>query len=124
MKLTKIQREELKQKYGGHCAYCGEVLGSKWHADHLIAVVRDLTTGKPEKPEHDVIENLMPACPPCNHNKRSLSLENWRDLLTHYRDVQVIRDCSQFRHLVRFGLIDIKKEPLVFYFEKYENDQT
>ncbi|MFX7021213.1 HNH endonuclease, partial [Acinetobacter baumannii] len=26
MKLTKQQRAELKQKFGGHCAYCGEML--------------------------------------------------------------------------------------------------
>ncbi|MFI8026195.1 HNH endonuclease, partial [Acinetobacter baumannii] len=25
MKLTKQQRAELKQKFGGHCAYCGEL---------------------------------------------------------------------------------------------------
>ncbi|APR70750.1 hypothetical protein [Acinetobacter haemolyticus] len=61
MKLTKAQREELKQKYDGHCAYCGDRLGDKWHADHLEAVVRDLVIGKPEKPENDVYENLMPA---------------------------------------------------------------
>ncbi|TPT11925.1 HNH endonuclease, partial [Acinetobacter baumannii] len=30
MKLNKKQREELKQKFGGHCAYCGELLGDKW----------------------------------------------------------------------------------------------
>ncbi|AXQ24068.1 HNH endonuclease [Acinetobacter wuhouensis] len=118
MKLTKIQRAELKQKFGGHCAYCGELLGDKWHADHLIAVVRDIETGKPSKPENDVIENLVPACTACNHNKRSMSLEAWRDLLAHYRDVQVIRDCSQVRHLVRFGLVKFIQEPIVFYFEK------
>ncbi|WP_171292307.1 hypothetical protein [Acinetobacter baumannii] len=27
MKLTKQQRAELKQKFGGHCAYCGDLLG-------------------------------------------------------------------------------------------------
>ncbi|EPK4453012.1 HNH endonuclease, partial [Acinetobacter baumannii] len=42
MKLTKQQRAELKQKFGGHCAYCGELLGDKWHADHIEAVKRDL----------------------------------------------------------------------------------
>ena len=118
MKLTKTQREELKQKYDGYCAYCGDPLGEKWHADHLEAVVRDLTTGKPEKPENDVIENLMPACSACNWNKRSMSLEAWRDLLTHYRDVQVIRDCSQIRHLMRFGLVEFTQKPVVFYFEQ------
>ena len=119
MKLNKTQREELKQKFGGRCAYCGDQLGEKWHADHLEAVVRDLTTGKPEKPENDVIENLMPACTACNHNKRSMSLESWRNLLAHYRDVQVIRDCSQIRHLMRFGLVEFIQEPVVFYFERF-----
>lgn len=118
MKLTKTQREELKQKYDGYCAYCGDQLGEKWHADHLEAVVRDLTTGKPEKPGNDVIENLMPACPACNHNKRSMSLDSWRDLLAHYRDVQVIRDCPQIRHLMRFGLVEFIQKPVIFYFEQ------
>ncbi|WP_284082614.1 HNH endonuclease [Acinetobacter nosocomialis] len=120
MKLNKKQREELKQKYDGHCAYCGELLGEKWHADHLVAVVRDLTTGKPEKPENDVYENLMPACTACNHNKRSLSLESWRSLLAHYRDIQVPRDCSQIRHLMRFGLVEFIQKPVKFFFESYE----
>ncbi len=120
MKLNKQQRAELKQKFGGHCAYCGELLGDKWHADHLVAVVRDLTTGKPEKPENDVYENLMPACTACNHNKRSLSLESWRSLLAHYRDIQVPRDCSQIRHLMRFGLVEFIQKPVKFFFESYE----
>lgn len=29
MKLNKQQRAELKQKFGGHCAYCGELLGDQ-----------------------------------------------------------------------------------------------
>ncbi|WP_151982373.1 HNH endonuclease [Acinetobacter guerrae] len=117
MKLTKTQREELKQKYAGRCAYCGDGLTDKWHADHLEAVVRDLVTGKPEKPENDVYENLMPACTACNHNKRSMSLESWRSLLAHYRDIQVPRDCSQIRHLMRFGLVEFIQKPVTFYFE-------
>ena len=118
MKLSKLQREEVKQKFGGHCAYCGDKLTDKWHADHLEAVIRDLVTGKPEKPENDVYENLMPACTACNHNKRSMSLEAWRDLLAHYRDVQLLRDSTHARHLHRFGLIEIKQHPVVFYFEQ------
>lgn len=119
MKLTEAQRAELKMKFGGMCAYCGNPLNDKWHPDHLEAVVRDLKTGKPTKPENDVYENLMPACPPCNLNKRSMSLESWRSLLAHYRDVQVIRDCAQIRHLMRFGLVNFVQEPVVFYFENF-----
>lgn len=117
MKLTKTQREELKQKYDGHCAYCGDELTDKWHADHFEAIRRN-GDGTCLNHEHDVIENLMPACTACNHNKRSMSLESWRDLLAHYRDVQVIRDCSQIRHLMRFGLVEFIQKPVVFYFEQ------
>lgn len=117
MKLSKLQSEELKQKFGGRCAYCGSVLGGKWHADHLEAVKRN-GDGTCLNPENDVYENLMPACTACNHNKRSMSLEAWRDLLAHYRDVQVPRDCSQIRHLMRFGLVEFIQKPVVFYFEQ------
>ena len=116
MKLNKSQREEVKMKFGGFCSYCGEFLGDKWQADHLIPIRRN-GDGTCLNPEHDVIENLMPACTACNHNKRSMSLESWRDLLAHYRDVQVIRDCPQIRHLLRFGLVEFTQKPLVFYFE-------
>lgn len=117
MKLSKLQREEVKQKFGGHCAYCGCVLGDKWHADHFEAIRRN-GDGTCLNPEHDVIENLMPACRVCNNNKRSMSLESWRDLLAHYRDVQLLRDSGTARHLHRFGLLEIKKVPVVFYFEQ------
>lgn len=118
MKLSKKQREELKKKYGGHCAYCGELLEDKWHADHVQAIRRDTSDFNASL---DCIENLVPACAPCNYNKKSLSLENWRKQLQHYRDVQVIRDCSQIKHLLRFGQVEFKTHPIVFYFEKVED---
>ena len=117
MKLTKAQRAELKQKFGGHCAYCGVILGEVWHSDHFHAVRRN-GDGTCLNPEYDCIENFMPACAPCNHNKRSMSLEKWREVLENYRDVQLLRDCGTARHLHRFGLLVIKKEPVVFYFER------
>ncbi|MFW2037461.1 HNH endonuclease [Acinetobacter ursingii] len=117
MKLNKSQREEVKMKFGGFCSYCGELLGDKWQADHLIPIRRN-GDGTCLNPEHDVIENLMPACRVCNNNKRSMSLESWRDLLAHYRDVQLLRDSGTARHLHRFGLLEIKKVPVVFYFEQ------
>lgn len=127
MALSKKQRETLKQKYDGKCAYCGEELGSKWHADHIEAVKRDIvhvgggvlrTTNEMLRPENDNIENMNPACIPCNTNKSSMSLESWRKSLAHYRDVQLLRDSNHARHLHRFGLLEIKQNPIVFYFEK------
>lgn len=42
-------------------------------------------------------------------------------MLTHYRDVQLLRDSTHARHLLRFGLIEIKSEPVKFFFETYAN---
>ncbi|AZC19588.1 Phage-associated homing endonuclease [Pseudomonas sp. CMR5c] len=42
MRLKKSEREQVRLKYGGHCAYCGVLLGDRWHADHLEPVVREL----------------------------------------------------------------------------------
>ena len=128
MKLSKAQREQLKNKFGGHCAYCGCDLSDKWHADHIEAVDRVLawcpkrgvkSTGEMHKPHLDTIENLNPSCVPCNINKHSMSLESWRKSIAHYRDVQLLRDSTHARHLHRFGLIEIKDKPVVFFFEIY-----
>ncbi|WP_192922498.1 hypothetical protein [Sphingobacterium bovisgrunnientis] len=35
MKLNKNQRNILKEKYQGRCAYCGDLLGDRWHADRI-----------------------------------------------------------------------------------------
>lgn len=40
MRLTKALREQIRMKYGGHCAYCGCKLGDRWHADHLVPIRR------------------------------------------------------------------------------------
>lgn len=114
MKLNKQQREEVRKRYDGHCAYCGLVLGDSWHVDHKKPIRRN--TSDYDASLH-CMDNLMPACKPCNYNKGSLTLENWRKQLTHYRDIQVIRDCPQVRHLLRFSQITFEKSPIVFYFE-------
>ena len=42
MNLTKIQRETLRMKFGGRCAYCGCELPERgWHADHVEPVLRE-----------------------------------------------------------------------------------
>ena len=127
MKLTKAQREQLKNKFGGHCAYCGCDLGDKWHADHIEAVKRDiihvgggkLVSGEMTRPHLDTIENMNPACVPCNLNKSSMSIEGWRGVLGGYRKA-LIRDSHTFRHSLRFGLVEFTDKPVVFFFETYQ----
>lgn len=121
MKLTKNQRAELKEKFGGRCAYCGNQLGDKWHADHVDPIVRNdwlKIARPPDYPERDTIENMNPACPPCNIDKHSLSLESWRVMIQRSNEV-LLRDVSTFRRAVRYGLVEISEKPVVFYFEKF-----
>lgn len=76
--ITRKQRAELRMKFGGRCAYCGNPLPEKgWHADHVEAVLRKSeqcmkaaakrmfrlkATGEVFRPEADCLENLFPAC--------------------------------------------------------------
>lgn len=126
MAITKQEREQLKQRYNGHCAYCGEKLGKIWHADHLEPVRRQSTykrgkgyvpTGKLDYPARDTLANLMPACPPCNISKYTFGLEQWRRNLEHMTSV-LTSSSTTYRHAVRFGTIVETHKPVVFYFER------
>lgn len=137
MKLTKAQREQLRLKYDGHCAYCGCELPERWHADHFEPCIRDLkfvdgknggtrlATGAPPKPERDVTENMMQACPPCNISKASMSLASWRNWLAgHVNSLnsspppdlpigEAVRTHSGDRRGRRVPLRAHRKEPLM-----------
>lgn len=124
MKLTKAQRAELKQKFGGHCSYCGELLGEKWDRDHFIPIKRNwvVKNGKQVftdciNPEHDTIENSMPSCKPCNNDKSSLSIESWREMIKN-KVVCLNRDSTTYQKAKRYGLVVETNVEVVFYYEK------
>lgn len=126
MKLTKKQREELKQKYDGHCAYCGELLGSRWHADHFQAVRRNWKYIKGvkyytdlEHPEHEHIDNYMPACISCNLDKNSLDIEDWRQMIAN-KVACLNRDSTTYQKAKRYGLVVEINAEVIFHFEKVE----
>ncbi|EQB03846.1 HNH endonuclease [Sphingobium sp. HDIP04] len=121
---TKAQREALRQKFGGKCAYCGGDLGKAMHADHMEPVIRvrpsqwnDLDTVKLLKPERNTVGNMMPACAPCNLHKGGYKLEQWRTYLQRSAEI-VRRQTSTFRAGERFGIINVREEPIVFHFER------
>lgn len=131
MNLNKKQREALRIKYGGFCSYCGCPLTGKWHVDHVQAVRRDgqwklvaggkmeyVSLGTMSRPQHDTMENLSPACVPCNINKGVLELEQWRKILE--RSAHTLHaNYSTYRHALRFGLIVETPPTLKFHFETY-----
>ncbi|QWA09548.1 HNH endonuclease [Sodalis ligni] len=135
MKLSKKQREELKQKFGGRCAYCGCKLSEKgWHADHVEKVGRILeidqkarakgvwklrATGELMNEHLDTFENLFPACAPCNLFKGGFSLEEFRHEI--FAQAERARAYSvNFRTAERFGQIQVTPSPVVFWFERYK----
>ncbi len=125
MALSKAQRAALREKFGGRCAYCGQPLGDRWHADHIEPIVRNdwyqragfsLPPRGPDYPHRDTLENMNPACPPCNIDKHSMSLEGWRRKLQDACNV-LTRNNPTYRHAKRFGLLQETGTEIRFHFE-------
>lgn len=124
MRLKKNEREQVRMKYGGRCAYCGVELGARWHADHFEPVVRnwgEFAKAKPSmKPQNHNFANMMPACAPCNISKHSMSLDQWRKLLAgHVNSLNLYHPI--YRIAKAYGLIVETGNKVEFYFEKEES---
>ncbi len=118
MKLTPKQRSLLRMKFGGRCAYCGSELAEKWHADHVKPVLRHMNGSGMIYAEHDTEDNLVPACHGCNLHKHCNSLEDYRRIIDDGRR-EFLRS-GKGKALVRMGLVEMKPDPIVFWFERYQ----
>jgi 5-methylcytosine-specific restriction endonuclease McrA len=71
-------------------------------------------------PERMCFENQMPACASCNINKHSMSLEEFRAMILgfmkHLNEIN-----TQYKIAKRYGLVIEDIKPVVFYFEKVNN---
>lgn len=114
-KFTKEERQQIYDKFNGHCAYCGcEITLQQMQADHIEPL---------ELGGKDEISNLYPSCRSCNHYKHTLTLERFRAALTRMPSV-LMRDNVTYRNAVRFGLIKHPTDPKIkFYFEKEHNEE-
>lgn len=123
-RLTKAQRAQVRSMFGGRCAYCGCELGDRWHADHVEPVGREWwkKDGSLERPEHDHIGNLMPACAPCNIDKHAMTLDHWRAKLQRSCEV-LANNHTTYRHALRFGLLRETQATVSFYFERIRAEQ-
>lgn len=121
MRLKKAEREQVRQKYGGRCAYCGNALGDRWHADHFAPVIRLPDDRVAEQLQNHNLSNMMPACVPCNLSKARMQLEDWRRWLAGH-----VNSLNQYHPIYRlakaYGLIAETGAEVVFYFEKVQND--
>jgi hypothetical protein len=118
----KIDRQEVYNKCSGHCAYCGiEITFKQMQVDHIKPLYRN---DKVETLEAwgvergtDEMDNLNPSCSRCNKWKSTFSLEMFRTIVENSID-RMERDTPNFRLARDYGLIEVKQNPVVFYFER------
>lgn len=126
MKITKEQREQVRLKYGGRCAYCGCELQKGWHVDHIkpawhnwdgedIKVRLKIEKGK------DELDNYNPSCPRCNRWKGTWRVEEFRREISLQLE-RLERDSAPFRMARDYKLLEIKDIQVEFYFEEYEKE--
>lgn len=123
MKLTKKQRDKLYDKYGGRCAYCGEPLPARWHADHLEPIKRNWESNTAMFPENHHEQNWNPSCPKCNINKHSMTIEQFRRSIAKY--VESLTNYSvQYQMAKKYGLVTETGIEVKFYFETYKSQSN
>jgi hypothetical protein len=59
--ITKDERAAMSEYFGRRCAYCGDELPNRWHADHIISVDRG---------GFNHVSNRVPSCPRCNEQEK------------------------------------------------------
>ena len=115
-KISPEIRKAVYDKYNRHCAYCGCVIDYKnMQVDHLIPLRN--WDGSHTEEELWSIENLMPSCRQCNHYKRANTLQDFREAIEQI-PFKLNRDSSIYRIGIKYGMIEIKEHPVLFYFEK------
>lgn len=131
--MKKSVREQVYNKFGGHCGYCGCELKTirDMQVDHIEPKRRDLefkyVNGKMKliaidepNEETDKFENYMPSCRACNLRKGSMSLEQFREQLLHLQERLKTQSGSKsnYNAALQYGLIEEKENKIEFYFEK------
>jgi len=114
---TKINREEVYNKYNKKCAYCGNDLTTikEMQVDHMIPKWSKILH-KDNLEKINDFSNLMPSCRRCNHYKRGDTLEQFREKMKTLDDRIKINYINKVA--IDFGIIVLTKFDGVFYFEK------
>ena len=112
--MKKATRELVYQKYNGHCAYCGKELEFKdMQVDHI-------------NPKYlggnNNLDNFNPSCRSCNFRKSTLTLEKFKEELTKQYENMLTRS-FQLKQCLDYDLIKLNPHPIVFYFEKFNEEQ-
>ena len=113
--IPKKTRQQVYEKYNGHCAYCGCELEYKdMQVDHVESVYWADIRGKEVD---DSISNYMPSCRMCNFYKDIGTIEQFRNRLTDTL-MRNVRRPFDYRLALKYGLIKEEIKPIKFYFEQ------
>lgn len=82
MKVSKKNRELIRMKFGGKCAYSGTDLEPDWQIDHIKPVVRNWWTNTVCFEKNHNIENMVACQRIINHYKHSYSIVSFRELMS------------------------------------------
>src|SRR5690606_21079030 len=88
--MTRAQRDQIKAKYHGRCAYCGTTLPDRWQVDHVIPRwhVDQYRERYPLDFDVNHIDNLLPSCCSCNNYKNGNPLESFRKSIA--RQIEIL----------------------------------
>lgn len=78
MYISKKDREIVRNKFGGKCAYSGTELKEDWQVDHIKPIIRKPHSKKTVSKKKQQIDNLFPCQRIINHYKGSMNLELFR----------------------------------------------
>lgn len=129
MKKIKIDRQEIHEKFDGHCAYCWcEITVKEMQIDHIIPKAnfemfvwnsfRVPSFLKHLRLWHENhTDNLFPACRKCNHYKSTFDLETFRKEL--WMQLTRLQENTNFKLAKKYSQIIENPQPITFYFEKY-----
>jgi len=132
MYISKKNRELIRQKFGGKCAYTGTILKDDWQVDHIEPIRRNWgeRAGTYEKPDNHNLDNMVPSQRIVNHYKGSMSLDLWREWYLgglHKRLKKLPKNPKAEKSIRRkeyvlevaelFGITEDKPFSGIFYFE-------
>lgn len=85
MYISKKQREIVRNKFGGKCAYAGTELFPDWQVDHAKAVRRNwFLNNSAIREENHNIDNMIPAQRIVNHYKHSMDVDQFKAFMCDF----------------------------------------
>ena len=122
--ISKTIRQQVYDKYNGHCAYCGKEIELKdMQVDHIVPIfladysTRDDVKRVVEEGKINVIDNYMPACRSCNFYKGVCDIDGFRERIKNELD-HTCRQSFQTRLAMQYGIIKYEPWDGKFYFER------